>query len=183
MQIVYIFSNVNLPQRVIYNCWITAFTNTIVQGFWWVRVRQHLLPLLIISLYKHGWGILCFFTSLHVEFYLYQKIFIAVIQICHNILNSFQKTWQPKDIYDWPLTCWNYSQIINFRSELEFIIYYYWYCIPEPTLHQLLPIGPCAYSRLLTYKLQNTAGFIEDNNWVPYLITPVMLQSVHLLPI
>ena len=103
MQIVYIFSNVNLPQRVIYNCWITAFTNTIVQGFWWVRVRQHLLPLLIISLYKHGWEIPCFFTSLHVEFYSYQKIFITVIQICHNLLNSFQNTWQPDDIYDWPL--------------------------------------------------------------------------------
>ena len=58
---------------------------------------------------------------------LYHKIFITVIQICHNILNSFQKTWQPKHIYDWPLTCWNYSQIIRVRSELEFIIYHYWY--------------------------------------------------------
>ena len=59
-----------------------------------------MLPLLIISLYKHGFF---FIPSLHVEFYLYQKIFITVIQICHNLLNSFQKTWQPEDIYDWPL--------------------------------------------------------------------------------
>ena len=134
MQIVYIFNNVNLPQRIIYNCWIISFTNKIFQGFWWVRVRLRPLPL-FISLYKHGWEIPFFTPSLHVEFYLYQKIFIAVTQICHNIMNSFQKTWQPKDIYDWLLTCWNYSQIINFRSELEFIIYYYWYCIQEPTLH------------------------------------------------
>ena len=54
-----------------------------------------MLPLLIISLYTHGYF---FIPSLHVEFYLYQKIFKTVIQICHNILNSFQKTWQPKDM-------------------------------------------------------------------------------------
>jgi hypothetical protein len=61
MQIVYIFNNVNLPQRVIYNCWIISFTNKIFQGFWRVRVRLRPLPLLIISLYKHGWEIPFFY--------------------------------------------------------------------------------------------------------------------------
>jgi len=126
---------------------------------------------------------------------LYHKIFITVIQICHNMLNSFQKTWQPKHIYDWPLTCWNYSQIIRVRSELEFIIYHYWYYTTcsylghapfldcsrthNKTLQvlQRTTIGPCAYSRLITYTQQNTAGFTEDNNWAMCILSTVHVHT------
>ena len=44
-------------------------------------------------------------------------------------------------------------------------------------LDQLLPIGPCAYSRLITYTQQDTAGFIENNNWVMWLLSTVHVHT------